>query len=59
MADLTDIPADKREEFIADLMDEVGDMSTKELAFLLLDAMDLDEALERAAECESDGQARH
>jgi hypothetical protein len=59
MADLKDIPADKREELIGELMIEVADMSSKELAFLLLDAMSTDEALERASECESDGQARH
>lgn len=56
MADLNDIPADKREALIGELMDEVGDMSAKELAFLLLDAMDISEALERAGECESSGR---
>ncbi len=56
MADLKDCPADKREALVEALSDEVSEMSTREKAFLLLEAMDFEEMLERAGECESSGR---
>ena len=59
MADLIDCPADKREMLIEALADEVSEMSTREKAFLLLEAMDIREMLERAGEVCGDGREIH
>lgn len=53
-ADLERVPAQWREALMMELVDEVGDMSTKELAFLLLEGMDQDELDERVAELARD-----
>jgi hypothetical protein len=58
-ADLERVPAEWREALMAELIDEVGDMSTKELAFLLLEGMDQDELDERVAELARDFPVVH
>lgn len=57
MADLSEAPALKREGLMAALAEEVADMSSRELAFLLLDAMSVEEMLERCSEVSPDGSA--
>lgn len=53
-ADLERVPAQWREALISELMMEAADMSSKELAFLLLEGMDQDELDERVRELERD-----
>lgn len=53
-ADLERVPAQWREALMAELMEEAADMSSKELAFLLLEGMDQDELDERVEELRRD-----
>jgi hypothetical protein len=53
-ADLERVPAEWREALLEELIDEVNDMSSRELAFLLLEAMDQDELDERVRELAED-----
>lgn len=53
-ADLERVPAQWREALLGELMEEAADMSSKELAFLLLEGMDQDELDERVRELERD-----
>mgnify|MGYP001187660796 CR=1 FL=1 len=53
-ADLERVPAQWREALLAELMEEAADMSSKELAFLLLEGMDQDELDERVEELKRD-----
>lgn len=53
-ADLERVPAQWREALMAELMQEAADMSSKELAFLLLEGMDQDELNERVEELKRD-----
>lgn len=53
-ADLERVPAQWREALMAELMEEAADMSSKELAFLLLEGMDQDELNERVEELKRD-----
>jgi hypothetical protein len=53
-ADLERVPAEWREALMGKLVDEVNDMSSRELAFLLLEAMDQDELDERVRELAED-----
>ena len=60
-ADIENVPAQYREELLAELMQEAADMSSRELAFLLLEGMDqaeLDERVRELAEM-SDGVTHH
>ena len=53
-ADIEKVPAEWREELMAELMQEAADMSPKELAFLLLEGMDMAELDERVRELKRD-----
>lgn len=53
-ADIEKVPAEWREELMAELMQEAADMSSKELAFLLLEGMDMAELLERVEDLKRD-----
>jgi hypothetical protein len=53
-ADLERVPAEWRGALMGELIDEVNDMSSHELAFLLLEAMDQDELDERVRELAED-----
>jgi hypothetical protein len=54
MALLDNCAPEWREALMAELMQEAADMSSRELAFLLLDAMDDDEMQERIGELAQD-----
>lgn len=53
-ADLERVEPEWREALMGELIDEVGDMSSKELAFLLLEGMDMAELNERVRELKRD-----
>jgi len=53
-ADIERVPAEWREAVMAELMQEAADMSSKELAFLLLEGMDMAELNERVRELKAD-----
>lgn len=61
-ADIEQVPAEWREEVMAELMQEAADMSSKELAFLLLEGMDAGELEQRwkeVADMSTDGPVTH